>query len=90
MPHAKFREMMDLVLHAICEWGVAAIGHSPVTGDDLADRINANPEAYHLKDMGFDYAYRIAGQLGERLISAWIDWQFPRAIQYNIKTTSEK
>jgi hypothetical protein len=90
MPHDKFRKMIDLVVHVICEWGVAAVGHSPVTGDDLVARIKANPEAYHLKDMGFDYAYRIGGQLGERLISAWIDWQFPKAIQYNIKTVSEK
>ena len=90
MPHDKFRKMMDLVVHVICEWGVAAVGHSPVTGDDLVARIKANPEAYHLKEMGFDYAFRIGGQLGERLISAWIDWQFPKAIQYNIKTVSEK
>jgi hypothetical protein len=57
---------------------------------DIDTRIKANPDAYHLQDLGFEYAYRIGGQLGERIISAWIDWQFPKAIQYNIVTTAAK
>jgi hypothetical protein len=90
MPSDKFREMIKLVLSIIYDWGTTAIGSDMVLGSDIEARIKANPEAYHLKDMGFDYAVRIGGQLGERLISAWIDWQFPKAIQYNIKTVSEK
>jgi hypothetical protein len=67
-----------------------AIGHWVISAIDIEARIKANPDAYHIDELGYDYAYRIGGQLGERIISAWIDWQFPKAIQYNIITTSAK
>jgi hypothetical protein len=82
MPREKFRELMKLLEMAIGHWVIAAI--------DIEERIKANPDAYHIDELGYDYAYRIGGQLGERIISAWIDWQFPKAIQYNIITTSAK
>jgi len=90
MPRDKFCEMIHFVAHIIRKWADATFGYPVITAASLSARIKANPEKYHLKEMGFDYAYRIGGQLGERLISAWIDWQFPKAIQYNIKTVSEK
>lgn len=82
MPREKFRELMKLLEMAIGHWVISAI--------DIEARIKANPDAYHIDELGYDYAYRIGGQLGERIISAWIDWQFPKAIQYNIITTSPK
>ena len=82
MPREKFRELMKLLEMAIGHWVIAAI--------DIEERIKANPDAYHIDELGYEYAYRIGGQLGERIISAWIDWQFPKAIQYNIITTSAK
>ena len=82
MPREKFCELVKLLELAIGQWIMHTI--------DIDTRIKANPDAYHLQDLGFEYAYRIGGQLGERIISAWIDWQFPKAIQYNIVTTSAK
>lgn len=82
MPREKFIELVKLLELAIGEWILAVI--------DIDARIKANPDAYHIDELGIDYAHRIGGQLGERIISAWIDWQFPKAIQYNIITTAKK
>ena len=57
---------------------------------DIDARIEADPDGYHLTRVGHDYAYRIGGQLGERLISAWIDWQLPDAKKVPIVVTHGK
>ena len=93
IPQDKFREMVRFAVSAINSTifslpGVDDTGAS--TLDDIEKRIQENSAAYHVNEVGKDYAFRIGGQLAERLISAWIDWQYPQATQYNINITEQK
>ena len=66
-------------------------------GCNIAGRIKAAPEKYHLSPaMNFDnlskseatafrYQMRVGGQLCERIVSAWIDWQMPDALSVPAK-----
>ena len=54
---------------------------------DIDKRIDDDPESYHVARFGRKYAYRIGGQLAERIISAWMDWQLPNAKQVSVKVT---
>lgn len=58
-------------------------------GKDIDNRINSMPEKYHLPYSTMDYQRRIGGQLCERLVSAWIDWQFPNAKEIPVRFTEE-
>ena len=82
MPSKDFRRMMKLVSGILDEFVKRA--------GDIDARIEADPDGYHLTRVGHDYAYRIGGQLGERLISAWIDWQLPDAKKVPIMVTHGK
>jgi len=77
MPRKEFRAMVRLVFSILDEWVNRA--------GDIEQRIKDNPEAYHLKRVGYDYALRIGGQLGERIVSAWIDWKMPDAQEIPIR-----
>lgn len=79
IPSKDFRRMMKLVWAILDEFVKRA---SPVVS-----RINADPEGYHVGRLGRKYAYRIGGQIAERMISAWMDWQFPEAKQVAVKVT---
>jgi D-methionine transport system ATP-binding protein len=54
---------------------------------DIDKRIDDDPEGYHTECLGRKYAYRIGGQIAERIISAWMDWQLPQARQVGVKVT---
>ena len=43
--------------------------------------------AYHLGRSTEGYQIRVGGQLCERLVSAWIDWQYPEAKQWPVIVT---
>lgn len=82
MPSRDFRSMMKLVCSVLDDF-VAAAG-------DIDKRISDDPEGYHLSRISKEYQYRIGGQLGERMISAWIDWKFPDADEVGIRVLSKK
>ena len=46
---------------------------------DIDERIENDLAGYHIPGSTREYQYRIGGQMCERLVSAWIDWQFPQA-----------
>lgn len=86
MPSNRFREMMKLINDLLKKW-------VQTVGTDIEGRVAANPKAYHIGEDPVwtpDYQYRIGGELGERIISAWIDWQFPYAVQENVVITSDR
>jgi hypothetical protein len=58
-------------------------------GKDIDNRINSMPEKYHMPYSTIDYQRRIGGQLCERLVSAWIDWRFPKAEEIPVRFTEE-
>jgi hypothetical protein len=58
-------------------------------GKDIDGRINDMPEKYHMPYSTMEYQRRIGGQLCERLVSAWIDWQFPNAKEIPVRFTEE-
>ena len=84
MAAADARELMQTV------WQILDCYLEKV-GMDIDDRIKKNRAKYmHLPaSADHDYQYRIGGHLGERIISAWIDWKFPDALLRNMVTTSE-
>ena len=79
IPSKDFRRMMKLVWAVLDEFVKRA--------GDIDARIDADPEGYHVARLGRKYAYRIGGQIAERMISAWMDWQFPQAKQVPVKVT---
>ena len=81
MPSKDFRRMMKLVVSVLDEFVNRA--------GDIDARIEAGKDGYHVTSVGKAYAYRIGGQLGERMISAWIDWQLPDAKEVDVKITSK-
>lgn len=86
MPSDKFREMMKLISDLLKRW-------VKKVGKDIEGRIAADPQKYHVGEDPVwtpEYQYRIGGELGERIISAWIDWQFPDAEQVPVTITSER
>lgn len=58
-------------------------------GGDIDAWIDKQPEAYHLPGSTLEYQRRVGGQLCERIVSAWIDWQFPEAKEVPLKFTSK-
>lgn len=54
-------------------------------GSDIDGRILSDPAKYHLPYSTLAYQRRVGGQLCERIISAWIDWQFPQAEPVEVK-----
>ena len=58
-------------------------------GKDIDRRILDNKAKYHIHSSSLEYQRRIGGQLCERIVSAWIDWQFPEAKEVPIKVTSK-
>lgn len=72
MPSRSFRQMESLVWDVVQQY-LQAIG------GDIDKRVTAHPAKYHLPGSSLSYQRRVGGQLCERLISAWIDWQFPDA-----------
>ena len=86
MPTDDFKRMMKLVSDLLKAW-------VNTVGTDIEVRIAADPKKYHVGESPVwnpDYQYRIGGELGERIISAWIDWQFPQAEQVSVNITSER
>lgn len=79
IPSKDFRVMMKLVWAVLDEFVKRA--------GDIDARIDAAPEGYHVARLGRKYAYRIGGQIAERMISAWMDWHFPNAKQMGVKVT---
>lgn len=80
MPSKDFREMMKLVSSVLDEFVKRA--------GDIDKRVS-NADKYHqLKHP--EEAYRIGGNLGERMISAWIDWKMPDAKQVQVDVTAQK
>jgi len=82
MPTSEFKKMMKVVSAILSAW-LKKVGDL----EGLDKRIEANAEAYHLERVGMHYARRVGGQLGERLISAWIDWAMPEAKEVPITIT---
>jgi hypothetical protein len=82
MPSKEFRKMMKLVNGILAEWEKRA--------GNIEERVNANPKAYHVDDVGFKYACRVGGQLGERIISAFMDWQMQDAKEVGIVITQNR
>lgn len=56
-------------------------------GGDIYGRVRGDAAAYHLGRSTEGYQIRVGGQLCERLVSAWIDWQFPDAKQWPVIVT---
>lgn len=86
MPADDFRCMMEVVTELLAKWVLKV-------GKDIEGRIAADPKKYHVGEHPVwtpEYQYRIGGELGERIISAWIDWQFPNATQMPVNITAEK
>ena len=48
-----------------------------------------NKKAYHIPPSSAVYQYRIGGQICERIVSAWIDWQFPQAEGVAVNITDQ-
>ena len=62
-------------------------------GGDIVARVRANEKAYHIGE--YDYTtltheIRVGGQICERIVSAWMDWRFPRAAQFPMVTVADK
>jgi hypothetical protein len=79
IPSKDFRRMMKLVWAVLDEFVKRA--------GDIDKRIDDDPDGYHTERLGRKYAYRIGGQIAERIISAWMDWQLPQARQVGVKVT---
>lgn len=90
MTQKDFRKLMKVVSGVVREY-LNAIGC------DMAARIKAAPEKYHMsattnfdklnkgEQAAFRYQMRVGGQLCERIVSAWIDWQMPDAMNVSTK-----
>jgi len=87
MPSKDFREMMKLVSSLLKEW-VQRVGV-----ENVESRVTSDPAKYNIGASPYctvQNALRMGGNLGERIISAWIDWKFPDAQQVPVKITQEK
>ena len=58
-------------------------------GKDIDAHILKQKAKYHIPTSPLEYQRRIGGQICERIVSAWIDWQFPEAKEVPIKVTSK-
>lgn len=59
-------------------------------GCSIEERVRTNPGAYKLNRSKVSYQIRVGGQLCERIVSAWIDWNFPQAREWPIKVVTNK
>lgn len=87
MPSKEFRRMMKLVTDLLEEW-VKQVGV-----ENIESRVTDQPTKYNIGASSYctiQNALRMGGNLGERIISAWIDWQFPDAQQVPVKITQDK
>ena len=78
MPAEHFRRMTALIMSIVS-------GYLQHIGGDIDKRVEENKRAYHIPRSTVAYQRRVGGQLCERIVSAWIDWQFPDAEQMQIK-----
>jgi hypothetical protein len=76
-----FRRLFKLV------WSVVEKYRKQV--GDIDERIANNKKAYHIPSSSAVYQYRIGGQICERIVSAWIDWQFPQAEGVAVNITDQ-
>ena len=95
MPSKDFRSMMKFITPLLDEWLKKATGLKSTKNHEalmnaIEKRILEHPQEYHLERVGMRYASRIGGQLGERLVSAWIDWQMPEAKEVEILVTGRR
>lgn len=76
---SKQKEMINLVFDVLDDF-------VNIVGEDIDARINQNKEKYMFlpESARHEYQYRMGGHLGERITSAWIDWQFPNALNVDI------
>lgn len=83
MGAAEQKEMLTLVWDILDKY-ISIVG-------DIDDRIKSNPQKYmHLAASAkHEYQYRIGGHIGERIVSAWIDWKFPNAMCVEMVATSD-
>jgi hypothetical protein len=75
-----------------CAWDVANEFLKRI-GGDIDKRINENPKKYHIGEMEFTDLLnerRVGGNICERIVSAWIDWKFPNALQIPMVITAKK
>lgn len=82
MSSSDAREMINTV------WSILDYFLEEV-GLDIDKRIRDKAAQYmHLPDSAVhEYQYRMGGHLAERIISAWIDWKFPDALQFDMVVT---
>lgn len=88
--HIMKRE--DWLEMVACAWDVANEFLKRI-GGDIDKRINENPKKYHIGEMEFTDLLnerRVGGNICERIVSAWIDWKFPNALQIPMIITAKK
>lgn len=81
MKSKDFRRLFKLI------WSVVEKYRKQVGNID--ERIANNKKAYHIPPSSATYQYRIGGQICERIVSAWIDWQFPQAEGVAVNITDQ-
>ena len=59
-------------------------------GGDIEKRVSENAEAYKVGEFGLTHELRVGGQMAERINSAWMDYKFPNAAQFQLAVTQEK
>ena len=79
----EWRSMLNFVWETVNEY-------LKRIGGDIDKRIESDRDKYHLSTSSIEYQRRVGGQLCERLISAWIDSQYPNALQVGMTITSKK
>lgn len=85
MRRQNFVEMMKVVWSCLDDW-------LEVIGMDIRKRIQKHSELYLLKKGRaslIEHQFRIGGNLGERIVSAYISNKFPKAKIYDIHFTEE-
>ena len=85
MRRQEFVEMMKVVWSCLDDW-------LEVIGMDIRNRIINHSELYLLKPgrgAQIEHQFRIGGNLGERIVSAYISNSFPNAKTYGIHFTEE-
>ncbi|MBR7125992.1 MAG: DUF4422 domain-containing protein [Prevotella sp.] len=88
--HVMKRE--DWLEMVACAWDVANEFLKRI-GGNIDKRINENPKKYHIGEMEFTDLLnerRVGGNICERIVSAWIDWKFPNALQVPMVITAQK
>ena len=81
---ADFKEMVKIM------WTVAQEFLKRIPEDSIDQRVIQNPKAYHLDMFTPFHERRVAGQFAERIASAWIDWKYPHAAQFQMVVTQDK